>query len=118
MKKPFIYLFAALVFASCEHKELCYNHSHTIDIEVVFDWTQAPEASPASMSLYLFPEAGVPIRNEFTEPAGGEIRATNGRYDALCLNHNADTGVLRAGSPLRRGPYGAGCGERAYRCGP
>ena len=92
MKKPFIYLFAALVFASCEHKELCYNHSHTIDIEVVFDWTQAPEASPASMSLYLFPEAGVPIRNEFTEPAGGEIRATNGRYDALCLN--SDTKVI------------------------
>lgn len=41
MKKLFIYLFAALAVASCEHKDLCYDHSHTIDVEVVFDWRNA-----------------------------------------------------------------------------
>ena len=91
MKKPFIYLFAVLVFASCEHKELCYDHSHVLHLQVVFDWTQASEASPASMSLYLFPEeGGGPIRHEFTESAGGEIRATEGHYGALCLNSDAE----------------------------
>lgn len=44
MKKLFIYLFAALAVASCEHKDLCYDHSHTIDVEVVFDWRNASEA--------------------------------------------------------------------------
>lgn len=50
MKKLFIYLFAALAVASCEHKDLCYDHSHTIDVEVVFDWRNASEAAPESMS--------------------------------------------------------------------
>ena len=58
MKKLFIYLFAALAVASCEHKDLCYDHSHTIDVEVVFDWRNASEAAPESMSLYLFPTNG------------------------------------------------------------
>ena len=30
------------------------------------------------------------IRNEFTNPAGGEIRTTEGCYDALCLNSDAE----------------------------
>ena len=35
------YLFLAvmaLVLASCEHKELCYHHPHTVTIRVEFDW--------------------------------------------------------------------------------
>lgn len=49
-----------LVFllASCEHKELCYDHSHTVDVRVVLDWKNAVEASPSSMRLYLFPQDG------------------------------------------------------------
>lgn len=92
MKKLFVCLFAALAAASCEHKELCYDHMHSLlQLQVVFDWTHAPEASPASMSLYLFPEeGGGPIRHEFTDPAGGEIRATEGRYGALCLNSDTE----------------------------
>ena len=58
MKKLFIYLFAALAVASCEHKDLCYDHSHTVDVEEFFDWRNAPYATPASMSLYLFPTSG------------------------------------------------------------
>lgn len=90
MKKTFIYLFAMLTAASCQHKELCYDHPHTQPLQVVFDWTQAPTASPASMSLYLFPDTGAPFRNEFTERTGGEIRAAYGRYDALCLNSDTE----------------------------
>lgn len=68
MKKLFIYLFAALAVASCEHKDLCYDHSHTIDVEVVFDWRNASEAAPESMSLYLFPtNGGEALRYEFTD---------------------------------------------------
>lgn len=53
MKKLFIYLFAALAVASCEHKDLCYDHSHTIDVEVVFDWRNASEAIIYSILLIL-----------------------------------------------------------------
>lgn len=34
MKKLLMYLFALLVVASCAHKDLCYDHSHTVDVEV------------------------------------------------------------------------------------
>ena len=92
MKKTYLSLAAMLALVSCEHKELCYDHMHSLlHLQVVFDWSQAPEASPASMSLYLFPaDGGKSIRNEFTDPAGGDVRTTEGRYDALCLNSDAE----------------------------
>lgn len=76
-----------LMAVSCTHKELCYDHTHTREIKVVFDWNKAPDASPKSMSLYLFPEDGsAPLRYEFTDRNGGEIRVVAGRYKAICLN--------------------------------
>ena len=52
-----------IMLTSCAHKELCYDHSHVLEVDVVFDWSNAPDASPRSMSLYLFPEeGGRPVR--------------------------------------------------------
>lgn len=97
MKKLFIYLFAALAVASCEHKDLCYDHSHTIDVEVVFDWRNASEAAPESMSLYLFPtNGGEALRYEFTDCGGGTIRVPVGNYGALCLNSDTENVTLIA----------------------
>lgn len=31
---------------------------HVVNVKVVFDWRKAPDAAPASMSLYLFPTHG------------------------------------------------------------
>ena len=95
MKKLFIYLFAALAVASCEHKDLCYDHSHTIDVEVVFDWRNASEAAPESMSLYLFPtNGGEALRYEFTDCGGGTIRVPVGNYGALCLNSDTEMSLI------------------------
>ena len=92
LTKWLLSLAAVLALASCDHKELCYDHLHSLlHLQVVFDWSHARTASPASMSLYLFPaDGGESIRNEFTNPAGGEIRTTEGCYDALCLNSDAE----------------------------
>lgn len=99
MKKLFIYLFAALAVASCEHKDLCYDHSHTIDVEVVFDWRNASEAAPESMSLYLFPtNGGEALRYEFTDCGGGTIRVPVGNYGALCLNSDGECHLSQYGS--------------------
>ena len=76
-----------LMTAACTHKELCYDHTHTRNINVEFDWSKAPDAQPKSMSLYLFPEdGGKPLRHEFTNVSGGTIRVVAGRYKAICLN--------------------------------
>ena len=72
---------------SCTHKELCYDHSHVVNLNVKFDWCNAPDASPASMSLYLFSEDGTrPQRYELKGHDGGTIRVSQGIYHAVCLN--------------------------------
>ena len=80
------------LLTACEHKDLCYDHSHTTQLEVVFDWTEAPDADPATMSLYLYPEDGSdPMRYEFTDRTGGTITVPMGVYDALCVNSDKET---------------------------
>lgn len=75
MKKLFIYLFAALAVASCEHKDLCYDHSHTIDVEVVFDWRNASEAAPESMSLYTCSRQTEERHCAMSSPIAGAVRS-------------------------------------------
>ena len=80
------------LLAACEHKELCYDHTHITPVEVVFDWSEAPDAKPATMSLYLYPEDGSsPMRYEFTGREGGTINVPMGVYDAVCLNSDQET---------------------------
>ena len=88
-----MYIFLSiLVSVSCEHKELCYDHSHTINVDVSFDWANSPDAPPKSMSLYLFSEDGTdPQRYEFVGREGGTIRVVPGVYHAICLNSDTET---------------------------
>ena len=83
---------ALLLLAACDKKELCYEHPHNALLQVEFDWTEAPKANPATMSLYLFPDDGAePMRYEFTDRAGGTISVPYGVYDAVCLNSDQET---------------------------
>lgn len=60
-------------------------------MQVIFDWSKAPEANPSTMSLYLFPKnGGQPQRYEFVDRNGSEIRVAAGSYDALCLNSDTE----------------------------
>ena len=94
MKKRFCTISAAVlaVLTSCEHKELCYDHTPSVAVNVIFDWRNASDATPRSMSCYLFPtDGGKVLRYEFTDRNGGMIRVPAGRYDALCLNSDTET---------------------------
>lgn len=56
------------VMLSCEHKELYNGIPHVVNARVIFDWQKAPDANPASMSLYLFPVGGGEVvRYDFTD---------------------------------------------------
>lgn len=84
-------IIASFLLASCDHKELCYDHSHVMEVNISFDWSESPEASPKSMSLYLFPEDGRDVqRYEFTRQSGGRIRLEAGAYKAICLNSDTE----------------------------
>lgn len=47
-------LFLILAITSCEYKELCYDHSHVVDVRIDYDWSLAPDADPKSVSAYLY----------------------------------------------------------------
>jgi hypothetical protein len=76
-----------LVTTGCEHKELCYNHSANGRVTVVFDWRNAPDANPETMSLYLYPKnGGAAQRYDFVGRDGGAIEVVAGEYTAVCVN--------------------------------
>lgn len=94
MRRLIFILLTILVFVGCTHKELCYDHPHTLEVDVKFDWLNSPEADPETMSLYLFSDDGsAPQRYEFTDKSGGKIRVMPGCYKAICLN--SDTRNMR-----------------------
>lgn len=82
--------------SSCEKRELCYDHSHTVDLDVRYDWSLAPDASPESMSLYMFPYSessnttGKGQRYEIIGMDGETIRVNAGEYSAITFNSDQD----------------------------
>ncbi len=74
----------AIAAASCSHKDLCYDHSHIVELNVIFDWSEAPDATPRTMVLQLFELDGSHYnRYEFGSTKGGIIRVRAGAYRML-----------------------------------
>lgn len=84
-----------LSLSSCHHKDL-YD-DHTVGLDVVFDWRNAPDASPKSMALYLYPSTGAKeLDYNFPNSTGGHIVVPFGSYHSLCMNNdNTDWVCLR-----------------------
>lgn len=66
-------------------------------INVVFDWSKAPDGNPQSMALYLYSDnGGAPLRYVFPNATGGEISIPCGSYTALCMNNdNTDWATIK-----------------------
>lgn len=89
---------AAWLFASCEHKDLCYDHPHTTDVHVVFDWSYAPDAEQNNevegMCLWFYPvdergnRTGDPIYQSLSGMKGGKVDIPVGRYQVLYYNND------------------------------
>lgn len=95
LKLPLIACILAVV-SSCTHKELCYDHTHTVQVRITFDWTLAPDASVSTMSVYFFPDgAGLPLRYDFTDMDGGVANVPYGTYKVFCMNSDTRTILYR-----------------------
>lgn len=85
-------LIALIILPSCNTDELCYSHPHEGAIEVRFDWSDAPEASPEGMRVWFYPSAdagrGFPLD---LKPSGGIARVGEGVYDLLTYNNDCDS---------------------------
>ena len=80
---------AVLTLTSCDHKELCFNHPHGAQVEVVFDWRNAPDANPDGMTVYFYnldePDSQY-TRYDFSGRDGGTISLPVANYEAICVN--------------------------------
>ena len=100
---------AIVALASCNHKELCYDHSHMTEFEVKFDWSGCPDAEPRTMVLQLFyPDGNHYNRYEFGSVEGGIIRVHTGTRDLLATIGRASSEAPRPGGsenqPVRFAP--------------
>lgn len=85
---------ASLLWHGCDQRELCYDHSHGVPVEVTFDWSAAPDAAPSTMVVWAFPADGTDGQR-FELPvarrsASSHIRLTPGSYTLLCYNGSTD----------------------------
>ncbi|MBD5200500.1 MAG: DUF5119 domain-containing protein [Bacteroidales bacterium] len=82
-----IYVISILLLTGCTHKDLVFDHESTAHVRVIFDWEDAPDANPRSMTLYMYSSlGGEPLRYTFDNKNGGYIYLPYGTYDALALN--------------------------------
>lgn len=85
----------SLALSSCDHKDLCYAHPHSTKIHVVYDWSDAPDASPAGMCAFFYSldRKGEYRRFDFPGAKGGEIELPHGKY--VLITYNNDTEAVQ-----------------------
>lgn len=88
----------AMILCSCdaELRDLCYDHSHVTDLQVAFDWQEAPQMVPEGMTVLFYKAdqtTGEPERYDFVGHEGGTARLINADYRAVAYNY--DTEAIR-----------------------
>lgn len=87
-----------LMLTSCEHQQTLYLAGEEPwedtrrRVNVIFDWSECPEANPAEMDLYLIPTDGSAHYRHlaFNGRDGGWIYVSAGQYAAVALNPDCD----------------------------
>lgn len=98
MKKtgyPLLLMLIVMAFASCNHKDLCYMEAYKTKIKVVYDWSDAPDATPGGMCVFFYSTSNSEeyYRFDFDNIKGGEIEIPAGNY--LLVTYNNDTEVVK-----------------------
>lgn len=95
--KPYIFKTSALLLGGmfmltegCTQKDLNDDAPTTIaeKVEVVFDWSKAPDTQVSSMNLYLYPEEHDVMNYWFNNRNGGLITSYAGKHTAVCHSND------------------------------
>ncbi|WP_294618619.1 DUF5119 domain-containing protein [uncultured Bacteroides sp.] len=98
-----IMLCVAFIACACEHKELCYDHSHVVELDIRFDWSEAlasellaskaspSDALPSTMVVQFFTTDGRYYESRELSNDGGKIRIEAGEYKLLFHNGGMET---------------------------
>ncbi|HIW11264.1 MAG TPA: DUF5119 domain-containing protein [Candidatus Rikenella faecigallinarum] len=88
---------SALGVISCRHKDLCYEHPHTGKLNVVFDWSNAPEGDSevSGMYLYMYPASGGAQQLFYLGKEGGVVDIAPGTYHVIAINSDTEATRVR-----------------------
>lgn len=76
-----------MLLTSCRHKDLYMDEDLSSELQIVFNWEEAPDANPSAMAVYLYEMDGhTPLRYIFDNKDGGKIKAPIGTHHAICIN--------------------------------
>lgn len=86
---------STFIVSSCRHKDLCYAHPHSSKLYVVYDWSEAADATPRGMCVFFYStdNDGIYHRFDFPNTKGGEIELSEGNYKLITYNN--DTELVR-----------------------
>ena len=86
--------------SACEHKELCYDHTHGADVRILFDWQLlADSLRPAGMRLVCYPATGSSgWLFDFADLSGGVVHLPPTTYQVLCYNNDLEWVAVEDGA--------------------
>lgn len=80
---------ASLVLSSCEHKELCYDHPHSVPARINVDWSLFTEEQPTGMTVSLYREGSDKPHTALTNNiAYADFNIAPATYHALVYNQS------------------------------
>lgn len=92
-------LLCTILFSSCEHKELCYEHPHTALVTIAIDWVDMPAVKPDGMCLFFYPLDNngntAPYRFDIGINSNTQIEIQVGRYHLVCYNNDTESVLFR-----------------------
>ena len=92
-------LMSVVVLCSCEAnlRDLYYDENSWNTVKVLFDWQEAPEASPQGMTVLFYDElqAKEPERYDYAGTKGGTASLMFGAYRAIAYNYDTETILYR-----------------------
>lgn len=97
----FIATLMLFLFASCEHKDLCYRHPHVQNVLLVFDWRHISNV-PGAMRVFFYPVNNsrrtapyVFDISSATAAEGTEILVEEGIYHVVSFNIDTENILYR-----------------------
>lgn len=87
MRSGIISMLLILLFASCEHKDLCYSHPHDKEVRILFDWSNIHVDNIPKVVAVIFRNEETNTVAEFAlPPEGGIVMIPDGAYEFTAYN--------------------------------
>lgn len=77
------------LLASCDHKELCYDHNHPVRARIEVDWSQFTEEVPTGMTVSLFSQDDESVHTQLSNNTSYvDVNVSPGLYRAFVFNQS------------------------------